>query len=104
MFFFLFLSHFNTAFNEAMPTSICLSVGSLVVIRCSHNPGAMTVLTKKLFPNLLLNLISSYPTPEITGSNNILPPNLTHSDPDKKLKVAMERIRIKNKKDVPQRG
>lgn len=74
-------NYFNNAFNEAIATSICLLVGSLVVSFCINNPGYTIPLMIILCLNLAESFNISNEIPAITGIKNILANNATTQSP-----------------------
>src|SRR3989338_6913114 len=55
--------------SATMATSNWLSSGSFVVIRCSHNPGAMTIFPHHVVACFAENLMNSYAMPPTIGMN-----------------------------------
>ena len=90
--------------SAAIATSICLSLGSLVVIRWSHNPGAEIILVKILsyFPAIF---ISSYATEASGMRQSICIPKRIHIfSRGRKIPTIKLIIRTMRMKLVPQRG
>ena len=61
----------STSRSARIETSSWSSVGSRVVSRCSHSPGASSVIRHRLSWCLPAKRISSYASPAITGSSRI---------------------------------
>src|SRR5207244_4259417 len=64
-------SRSNTSRSARMETSSWSRVGSRVVRRCSHRPGASAVISTRFSACLPAKRISSYAMPAITGSSAI---------------------------------
>ena len=65
------LSSSSTSRSARIETSSWSSVGSRVVSRCSHSPGASSVISTRLPWCLPAKRISSYASPAITGSSRM---------------------------------